>query len=175
MTTKDMEYYFKPNKKSDLPLSNRSPTAKPLRYFQHLEHTLGYKSGSLHVATVTIGNKMYGSMSYIDQYQHVIKTIKQTYKYHGDTKYWFCFELQNNGQLHAHGIIYNGYQGKFADGFQKFGSRNYHDKSYQPLRNKGYLEEYIHKEVNKRENRYIPPIHNILKKDIRSIPQLECS
>lgn len=169
----NIQQFYSPNYSSDTPLSNRCPIDRPLNYFQKLENKLGYRSQALHVATITIGNKYYGCMDYIQQYNHVVKSIKQTYRYHGETKYWFCFELQANGQLHAHGIIYNGYHAKFIEGFQKFGARNLHKDSYQPLRNKGYLSEYIHKDVLKKETLKIPPIHNITKKTLQTMESVK--
>jgi len=104
-------------------------------------------------------------MSNDEQYHHLKRAIKRTYKYHGTEKYIFFFEQQNNGNLHAHGILMNAYRGKFLDNFHQFGQRNLHKDSYQEIRNLGYFD-YIQKD--KIQSKY-KPIHNILKKDFNCI------
>ena len=117
------------------------------------------KKVDMHAVTITIGNKHYGKMSYKQQYSEMVKTIKATYLYHGETKYLFRFELQNNGNLHSHGILMNSYENKFHEAFHKFGQRNRHKLSFMKCRNiDGYLT-YIDKE------NVLPMIHNIKKKD----------
>lgn len=160
--------YTELNNKQSYPLVETLPEKiEPLLFFRHMENILGYQSESLHVATITIGNQYYGKLSAEHQYIHFIKAIRECYPYRGNTKYLFYFEFTSIGQLHAHGIIYNGYRSRFIDYFNKFGSRNIHKDSYQPLRNKGYLEMYIHKDKNKMIN--YPPIHNIMRKDINTL------
>lgn len=132
-----------------------------IKFFKHYFE----KKVELHAPTITIGNKHYGGMSNDDQYKHMVKTIKEAYPYHGTVKYIFYFEQQENGNLHAHGVLMNAYQSKFIDNFNKFGRRNIHDESYQTLRNIGYFE-YIQKDENKHKYK---PIHNVKKKDLQEI------
>lgn len=167
----DLTIFFKPcstiNGSGHL-LSNRCPTMDPLNYFKPLFKSLPPKSNSLYAATITIGNIKYGSMSADKQYADIVKTIKNTYSYHGETKYVFYFEFQKNGNLHAHGAIYNGYQSKFSDSFNKYGLRNIHDKSYEPIKTIEYFE-YICKDKEKIKYK---PIHNIKKSDVTASPQV---
>lgn len=146
------------------PLSKRPPAIDPIKYFQKRFNTLPEHNESLHAATITIGNVYYGKMSSEQQYKHFVKAIKNCYPYNGETKYVFYFEFQKNGQLHAHGAIYNGYQSRFADHFNKFGLRNCHDLSYQQIKKSDYFS-YIIKEKEKMKK--YKPIHNIKRSDIR--------
>lgn len=145
------------------PLSKRSRNIDPMPYFHKIFNSLPEHNESLHAATITIGNVHYGRMSSQDQYKHMVKAIKQCYPYHGETKYAFYFEYQKNGQLHAHGVVYNGYQSKFIDHFNKFGNRNTHDASYQLIKKSDYFS-YIQKEKEKMKK--YTPIHNISAKEL---------
>lgn len=138
-----------------------APKNSPLDFFLFYFN----RNIELHAVTITIGNKYYGGMSNDDQYKHLCKAIKQTYKFHGVEKYLFYFEQQQNGNLHAHGVLMNAYRGKFIDNFNKFGQRNIHKDSYQEMRNLGYFE-YIQKDKIKYKYK---PIHNIHKKDYNNI------
>ncbi len=161
----NLDIFFKPCSinGSVKPLSERYRTIDPLKYFKQLFKSLPPDSNSLHAATITIGNIKYGSMSADKQYADIVKTIKNTYAFHGETKYVFYFEFQKNGQLHAHGAIYNGYHSKFIDSFNKYGLRNIHDKSYEPIKTIEYFE-YICKDKEKIKYK---PIHNIKFQDIK--------
>lgn len=162
MKFKDISIYFQSsccNDGSAKPLSKRSRKMDPVQFFKQLPSNV-----DLHAATITIGNIKYGSLSSYEQYLAMKKAIKRTYRYHGNTKYLFFFEYQKNGQLHGHGIIYNGYQRKFVDGMIHFGQRNAHDSSYQLIKKKLFYLDYIQKEKEKMK-KYIP-IHNILLKDL---------
>lgn len=140
---------------------NSAPIDSIMKFFKHYFS----KTVELHAPTITIGNKYYGAMSNNDQYKHMVKTIKETYPYHGTIKYIFFFEQQENGNLHAHGVLMNAYESKFIDNFNKFGKRNLHKDSYQIIRNLGYFE-YIQKDINKIK---FKPIHNIKKKDLQNL------
>lgn len=163
MRFKDITFYFKSsccNGQSSAakpPLSELCQNGPLHRQHTHIEQWFN-KNIDMHAATITIGNKYYGKLSYKDQYKHMVKAIKRTYPYHGDTKYVFHFELQSNGNLHAHGVVINGYQNKFIDGFNHLGLRNTHDKSYEPIKNISKYLEYINKE------NILPPITNIASK-----------
>ncbi len=135
------------------------PAIIPDNYFLYYAHT----GIEMSAATITIGYKHILKLSYKEQYAMMVKEIKKTYKFHSDSiKYLFRFELQENGSLHAHGLIMNGYQNVFHTNFLKFGIHNTKALSYQTCRNiKGYLK-YINKE------NVLPPIHNIRKKDLTS-------
>lgn len=115
--------------------------------------------------TITIGKKWLGRKSADDQYKQFVKDIKRAYPFHGKTKYVYHFELQNNGHLHAHGLEIDGYNDTFICAFADYGSRNKSKEAYQKCRNIDGYCDYINK-----DNEY-PPIHNILKKEIREIEQ----
>lgn len=153
----DISKYFTPQsspERSGGPCRNSAPLTPEKFFFQ-------VKQCDLYSVTITIGNKLYGKLNYKEQYSELKFTIKKVYPFHGNTKYLFRFELQNNGQLHAHGILYDTYHVKFVEGFCKFGTRNLHKDSFQLCRNlEGYLE-YINKE------NILPCLHNIQKKDIK--------
>ncbi len=137
------------------------PAAKqPDLYFKRWYN----KNVDMHAVTITIHGKYYGKMSYKQQYNDMVKTIKSTYSYHGETKYMFRFELQENGNLHSHGILMNTYVNKFHEAFHKYGQRNRHKLSFQPLRNIDAYIKYIDKE------NILPMIHNIKKKDHATLP-----
>jgi len=163
----DISIYFRSdccNKLGAAPLSKRPSKKAPIKFFEQLFNKLGNDSNSLHAVTITIGNVHYGSMSASEQYRHMKKAIKSCYRYHGETKYIFYFEYQKNGQLHAHGVIYNGYRSKFIDHFNKFGKRNTHKDSYQNVKNINYFT-YIQKDNSEMQYKY-PIVHNILNKDL---------
>lgn len=140
------------------PLSERSPS-KALQQINLLKqyYALGY---TLKATTITIGEKWLGKLSYQDQYRIFIKRIKKYYPFHGPVKYYYCFELTNNGQLHAHGIEYGGFQRRFIEAFSNFGKRNEHKESYKDIKSDKYFD-YIHKEC------VMPSIHNITKRYIK--------
>lgn len=142
--------------------NNNSESSEISNFPCQNSHEMAYISGlpsgiSAHAATITIGNKHYGKMSYKDQYKHMVRTIKDTYRFRGETKYTAHFELTKNGQLHAHLLIINGYQVIFAEAFDKFGRRNSHLQSYQDCKNIPKYLEYINKE------NILKPINNFPK------------
>lgn len=142
-------------KKERYPCRNAPRTMECHRYFRERQPL-----DSLYMTTITIGNKFYGRMSAEGQHEHMVKAIKEHIKYYGEHKYIYHFELQKNGQLHAHGLESGTYQQKFHNDFAHFGCRNKHKKSFQKVRNlEGYLQ-YINKE------NVFPPIHNIKRSDI---------
>lgn len=156
MTIKTIMDYFYP---MGATLSKRSPKREhkrnPFDYFR-----FKCPVSTLHITTISIGCRWLGKKRSEDQYTIFCKKIRQHIPYRSESKYIYCFELQKNGQLHAHGIEYDTYQGRFMESFCSFGSHNTNNKSFQECRN---LEGYI-KYINK-ENIY-PTIHNILKKDL---------
>lgn len=111
--------------------------------------------------TITIGNKRYGSLSAKDQYKHIKKAIKKHIPYRSEKKYLYTFELQNNGQLHAHGLELGTYQATFIESFGKFGRRNTHNESYQNTKHVRKYLEYMNKDP------IFEPVHNIMKKEIK--------
>lgn len=134
----------------------------PQIYFKH------YFKKNVHIdgPTVTIGNIKYGQLSAKDQYTAIVKTIKQCYPYHGNTKYMFYFEFTKSGVIHAHGAIIDGYQSRFIDYFNKFGSRNTNNDSYQRVKTIDYFK-YIQKDKEKMIKYKM--IHNIKKSDMKSL------
>lgn len=130
-------------------------------YYQYLK-TLE-EGNTMRATTITIGNKRYGRLSSLGQYQQLKKAIKAHIPYHGDTKYYYTFEYQKNGNLHAHGIEVSTYQSRFIESFSKFGSRNSHDASFQHVRNLEKYFKYITKECS------FPSLTNIMKKDLHTV------
>lgn len=133
----------------------------PIDIFKYLP------KGALTAVTITIGNKYYGSMSSDEQYKRMKKCISifrwRLNLLDEDSYFYFTFELQSNGQLHAHGILYNIYHTLFVECFGQFGRRNLHKDSFQPVFDVDKYIAYIQKEeVYKR-------ITNIQKKHIQSI------
>lgn len=141
-------------------LSELTPNNSIYNYFLDLSPDI-----ELHAATITIGNKHYGRMSAEEQYFEMKDSIKKFIPFHSKTqKYIFEFELQNNGQLHAHGIIQGVFQNKFIESFYHFGRRNSHNKSYQDIKHVSNYIDYICKE------RIFPTVHNIKKHDVKHPP-----
>lgn len=146
------------------PCPSHAQKSDPFDFFRTLD-----ASNTLlpfYMTTITIGNKHYGRMSSEEQYKHFCAAIKKHVKYHNDKgqRYIYVFELQRNGQLHAHGLEVGTSQAQFIESFHKFGSRNMHDKSFQTVKR---LETYI-KYMQKEE--VYPRIHNIKKKDLLKSP-----
>lgn len=101
---------------------------------------------TLYATTITIGNKYVGCLSYHDQYEKFIKVMKMNRKKNDTIKCIYHFELNSNGQLHAHGIETGGYAQNFKDAFGVFGKHNLHKDSYKKITNiRSYLK-YIDKE-----------------------------
>lgn len=151
--------------------SSTNEESKPCRNYPRILTQHNYikqlynENCTIYSTTITIGNKNIGRLSAEDQYTLMVKDIKQHIRYHSESKYIYHFELQKNGQLHAHGVEYNTYRNRFIESFSKYGRRNEHKDSFQECRNiDGYID-YISKED------VFPPISNIQKKDI-AIAQL---
>ena len=129
---------------------------------QKISNTKNYAKAT----TITIGNKYYGSMSAKQQYKQMSKDIKKHISERPDKncKYLYTFELQKNGQLHAHGIELGTWQNTFHANFGKYGRHNLNNKSYTDivLRNFPSYYEYIHKE------QVFPRIHNFTKKELKA-------
>lgn len=144
------------------PCRNYAKKVDPHKYFKYYSD----KGVDVYATTITIGRKWLGRKSADDQYKQFVKDIKRKWLYHGKEKYCYHFELQNNGQLHAHGLHMNGDWASFIECFSDYGDRNTKKEAYQKCRNIQGYTEYIDK-----ENAY-PPIHNILKKDIQEIDNI---
>lgn len=138
-------------------------TLPKLRFTTEIKECLIHLAGqnTCFSPTITIGNKYYGRLSAQTQYKHFVKAIKGYLPYHGEIKYIFTFELQANGQLHAHGFQTGGFQARFIEACSKFGRRNSHDASFQRTKHIPKYLDYINKEP------VFPYITNIMKKDIR--------
>lgn len=128
-----------------------------------IEQSEGTKNHAF-ASTITIGNVRYGRLSAKTQYEHMKNAIKRHIAYHDPKKkYYYAFEYQRNGNLHAHGWELGSSQQRFIESFSHFGRRNSHDASYQNLANARSYWDYINK-----ENAF-PPITNIMKKDVKHI------
>lgn len=127
-----------------------------------------YKRGCIvNATTITIGNKAIGRLSSKDQYKVLKRRIKRHIPYNSEEeRYVYHFELQNNGQLHAHGIEYNTYRGRFTDSFYDIGKRNLAIESFNKVSNIDRYIDYINK-----ENVY-PAITNVRRKDMHGIPAI---
>jgi len=148
--------------------SHPRPTSPdPQQYFRYYFN----KNCTIDAPTVTIGNIKYGQLSANEQYTAIIKTIKQCYPYHGNTKYMFYFEFTKSGVIHAHGAIIDGYQSRFIDYFNKFGQRNTNNESYQQVKKIDYFD-YIKKDQDKMIKYKM--IHNIKKQDMKSLSDKPC-
>lgn len=126
-------------------------------------YNLSSQGVPLYAATITIGNKKYGSMDSANQYKHFKKAIKQYIPFHSQDKYVFTFELQSNGQLHSHGITTSGYLVNYTENFYKFGSRNGNPKSLEPIKSIESYIKYIQKE------QVFPTLTNVMKKDLNQL------
>lgn len=153
-----------------LPLSNGSPTVGTKRR----EATLGFlkKFGSLNATTITIGEKWIGKLSADQQYKVMAKDIRihmRRYNHSGDNYYYYCFELQKNGQLHAHGIEAGTYSTPFIEMFERYGKRNRHKKSFTPVSDLDKYFEYITKECT------YPTITNITLRTLKDFNKIKCA
>lgn len=116
---------------------------------------------TMHATTITIGNKWLGKKSAKDQYEVFVKRIKQHIPYHSSNKYLYHFELQNNGQLHAHGIEIGTYRAAFIESFGDFGMRNRHGEAFTKIKS---LDKYIL--YMDKSNDFLP-ISNIKKSEYK--------
>lgn len=124
-----------------------------------------FNGTTAYAGTVTIGNIRYGSLSDKEQYNSIVASIKKYFRYQGDDKYYFIFEHQKNGQLHAH-YITTAYESTHREAFGHYGKRNSHKESFKLVTSIDSYVDYMFKEQDK--YKYIfPHIHNIKKKDIR--------
>ena len=165
----DISIFFKSSccvKSAEVPPSCRISARNtghphPIDIFKYLP------KDALIAVTVTIGNKHYGRMSSDEQYKHMKKAISifrwRLKLISEDAYYYFTFELQNNGQLHAHGILYNIYHTLFLECFSQFGRRNLAKESFQKVFDVDKYILYIQKEE------VYKSIHNITKQNMQSI------
>lgn len=114
--------------------------------------------------TITIGNKWIGKLSSRKQYIEFCKAIrKHIGKRDPVKKYLYVFELQDNGQLHAHGVEIGTWQASFIESFQHFGRRNVHDASFCRVKSIDKYLTYMDKE------HAFPYITNIRSSDIKKM------
>lgn len=118
------------------------------------------KHEPLYATTITIGTKYVGCMSYHDQYKHIIKLMKLSRPRGNSVKCIYHFELNSNGQLHAHGIETGGYAANFRSAFGMLGKHNLSKASYMKVNNLPEYMKYINKENIK------PYYYNVMKKEI---------
>lgn len=152
-----------------VPLSNGYPsqstpkTSTYLEFLQHF-HDMGI---DFNATTITIGNKWIGKKSSDQQYQIMKKDIRKHInrnKHRQEhTWYYYNFELQQNGQLHAHGIEVNTYLAPFHESFESYGKRNVHRESFKKMSNLNSYFEYIEKE------KAYPTVTNITKKLLKEL------
>lgn len=120
---------------------------------------------TFNATTITIGNKYYGRLSADEQYKRMSLDIKRHIKKYREIEQWFfyTFELQKNGQLHAHGIEVGTYQESFVESFYKWGDRNMHPESFKKVSDFDAYYSYITKEPE------YPSVHNFSKKSILNL------
>jgi hypothetical protein len=144
---RDISIFFKSsccNKESD-PENEKFSSCqiapeKVRQYFEDLEGT------DLKAATITIGNVKYGKLAYYEQHAEFEKAIKRLPK---QARYYFRYEFQKNGQLHAHGIVYNLYDQPYFDIMSRFGTRNTKKESYQEIKHLKQYLDYMEKDMDK--------------------------
>lgn len=123
--------------------------------------------------TVTIGRKWVGRLSAEQQYALIKKRIRAYLGYMNvEHKYYFIFEFQQNGQLHAHSIYYNMYQARHIEAFGDMGKRNSHPESFKMISDFNSYWNYIHKDQKEMYYKF-PSITNIRKKDIANTVKVE--
>lgn len=125
--------------------------------------TLSVRGCDMNKTTITIGNKIIGMKSYKEQYDDICRIIKLERPYRGAIKYIYHFELQKNGQLHAHGLEIGSYMQNYVEAFSCIGARNAHPKSFVAVKRGDSITEYL-RYMNK-EN-ILPMITNITKKEM---------
>lgn len=124
------------------------------------------KGLDFHATTITIGCRKYGKLSADEQYKRMVKDIRvhmKRYNFNDDKYYYYCFELQKNGQLHAHGIEINTYNTPFQEIFSDWGARNNHPESFKKVSSFEEYYKYITKECE------YPTITNFSKRNMRRI------
>lgn len=129
-------------------------------YVESLSHV------TMSATTITIGNKWIGSMSLKKQYKTMREQIK---KHMRQTKLEsiYVFEIQANGQLHAHGLEIGWNQATFIENFQHYGQRNRTDASYEKVRHLSKYLEYLQKDLlYMYKNHRMVFITNIKKKTV---------
>lgn len=161
------KFFLRDNKKGMVPPCPHHTQINSPSYLKAIDYfkSLFEKGTHLCALTVTIGNIYYGKMGYKEQYTELCKTIKKAFPFHGTVKYVAFFEFQKNGQLHAHLATTHIYDTHFKEWFYRFGARNGAPESCQRVKDIKYFS-YIIKDVEKKENKHIKPIHNIKKDDI---------
>lgn len=125
--------------------------------------------GSLKATTITIGRKWIGRLSDKEQYRIIKNKIKRMIlesRRHGnkDSLYYYIFEYQRNGQLHAHGIEYDTYRRFFDEQFADIGKHNLSNQAFTAVRNTKEYIKYMLKEQDRKHTQRFPHIHNITKK-----------
>lgn len=148
-----------------LPLSKGSPNNGRDFIFEAMEKM--WDSGLTFTATtITIGNKRFGKLSAHDQYKRMARDVRIHMRRghtNNDSYYFYCFELQQNGQLHSHGIEINTYKKPFDDMFSYWGKRNEHPESFKKVTDLKSYYKYITKECE------FKTISNLSKKSCKRI------
>lgn len=125
------------------PLSNLRPISTAQELAEFLEP---YTADNLILATVTLGKKEYIKMNDNELYKKIYNSIKFHFR---GTPGWFLFvaEFTKSGILHFHGILTNEiYMDTFIGCFKKYGNRNTHFSSFQKVKNKINVINYIMKD-----------------------------
>lgn len=139
----------------------------------HLEKLYSYFAlmpmQNLKASTITIGRKWIGQQSADDQYAIFRKHIKKSLAFNCKScKYVYFAELQSNGNVHLHGIVYNMYELPYMEEVKRYGRHNTNKKSYCGIGNIRSYWTYITKEVKMNEERF-PVITNLKYKSIRDL------
>lgn len=169
MKLKDISIFFMPKSQCCVKLEatestcQRSPKSKKITMaHEYFKIMYGAAPTSIHATTITIGEKWIGKLSSEVQYnlfkRHIQKHIAPYTA--DDAKYCYHFELQQNGQLHAHGIEFGTYHNRFIESFIDFGKRNKHPDAFTHVIDIDKYLEYIDKE------NIFPPITNVKKGDL---------
>lgn len=165
-TTVDISLYFTNHKHSSKRIYKRllSELCPRAIYrgkdFGPIKTLSEYPEITLTAGTVTIGNKRYLRMSWKEQMNELVLACKEFGNRRG-VEYVAFSEATLSQVPHLHMLIYNGNKAQFIKAFSKFGSRNRHDQSFQPVRNlPGYID-YITKEYKGQET-YFTNMHDHL-------------
>lgn len=132
----------------------------------------------MYATTITIHCKWLGCKSYQDQYRYLKNMIKR--REDQDTWYVYHFELQKNGNLHAHGVIaYLKSTSEWGLKYKEIGIRNAHQQACQEIKHiRNYLE-YINKEnicmpiTNIRRNQLTVEIENLIQYQDQNKPVVQ--
>lgn len=167
MKLKDISIFFMPQSnccisKATESTCQRSPKKSIALAHKFFKLKYNIAPDSMKATTITIGEKWLGKLDSKVQYEIFKKRIRDhmaPYRFDG-ARYCYHFELQSNGQLHAHGIEFGTYENRFIESFGDFGKRNKHAESYTKIHDIDKYIDYINK-----DNIY-PPITNVKGGDL---------